>query len=327
MKLIMIEVTKQKLNQWSRMGMRAIVGQFIFDLATNNNDVLAISADLGRSSGLDRMRKTLPLQYVNVGIAEQNMVGFASGLSREGFKVYATSFAPFIAMRASEQVRMNLGYMQEPVKLIAIGSGLSMGFLGNSHYGIEDLSVMRSIPNMNIFCPSDCLELYKIVNFTYNFEKPIYIRLTGIANTPLVHEADFDFKFGEANSIIEGQDICLISNGSITGVLKEAVHSLKEQNNISCSLYSFHTVKPLDTKTLSYIMHRFKNVIIAEEGTIVGGLSSAISEFLVDNNFQNHLFRLGIKDEFVSTGDYQYLLNEIKITKDDIIKLVKKILG
>ena len=131
----MIEINKRNANMWSRIGIRAFYGQALSGIAAANPNVMAVSADLGRSSGLDRFSKEYPEQFLNAGIAEQNMVGVSAGLARMGFDVFASTFAPFASMRASEQVRMNMGYMHEPVKLVALGSGLAMGFLGNSHYG------------------------------------------------------------------------------------------------------------------------------------------------------------------------------------------------
>ena len=134
----MLEVTPGNARQWSRLGSRGVFGQAILAIAENYPQMIVMSADLGNSSGLDRFKKTYPDQFLNIGIAEQNMIGVASGLAKEGYNVFATSFAPFISMRAAEQIRMNLGYMEMNVKAVAIGSGISMAFLGNSHYGIED---------------------------------------------------------------------------------------------------------------------------------------------------------------------------------------------
>ena len=135
----------------------------VAEIAKTNKNLMVLSADLGRSSGLDRFKKEYPEKYLSVGISEQNLIGVSVGLAKEGYKVFVTSFAPFLSMRAIEHVRMNLGYMKLPVNLVALGSGISMGFLGNSHYGLEDISIMRSIPNINISSPADGLELKKFL--------------------------------------------------------------------------------------------------------------------------------------------------------------------
>ena len=176
-------------KQWCRMGPRAMFGQFMIEIAKKNKKLIVISADLGRSSGLDRFKKEFPKNYISLGISEQNMIGIASGLAREGFKVFVTSFAPFISMRASEHVRMNLGYMRHNVNLVALGSGVTMGFLGNSHFGLEDLSVMRAIPNISISSPSDCAELKKtLFDYSFNDRGPSYIRLTGVPGSSPVYK-------------------------------------------------------------------------------------------------------------------------------------------
>ena len=155
----MFDFSKSTARQWSRIGPRGIYGQSLLEIAKNDKNIFAISADLGNSSGLERFSASIPERFLNIGIAEQNMVGFSSGLSTLGFNVFISSFAPFITMRAGEQVRMNLSYMQSNVKLVSIGSGISMGYLGNSHFGLEDISIINSLPEIPIICPSDCLEL------------------------------------------------------------------------------------------------------------------------------------------------------------------------
>ena len=156
---VMIGVDKRKARAWSRMGPRAVYGQFLLKMACEDLKVLALSADLGRSSGLAAFAKKLPSQFFNTGIAEQNLVGVSSGLARMGYKVFSTTFAPFASLRAGEQVRMNLGYMQEPVNLVALASGFALGFLGNSHFGIEDIAVMRAIPGITIVSPAAAISI------------------------------------------------------------------------------------------------------------------------------------------------------------------------
>ena len=193
----MININKSLARQWSRLGPRAIYGQSILEFAEENHKIFAISADLGNSSGLDRFKKAYPERYLNIGIAEQNMIGFSSGLSSCSYNVFVSSFAPFLCLRAGEQVRMNLSYMKSNVKLVAIGSGISMGFLGNSHFGLEDISIIRSLPNIVIVNPCDCVEVYKAIEAFSNYTGPAYIRLTGVAGCPVVHNEDYKFELGK----------------------------------------------------------------------------------------------------------------------------------
>ena len=218
-------------KQWLRMGPRAMFGQFMINIAKKNKKLMVLSADLGRSSGLARFKIEFPKQYISVGISEQNLVGVAAGLANEGFKVFVTSFAPFLSMRASEQIRMNLGYMKHNVNLVALGSGLSMGFLGNSHFGLEDIAIMRTIPNLNVTCPADCSELGKVLDdYAFNNRGPSYIRLTGIPGSKNLYDKNYSYKFGKNITITKGNDILVLSHGSILGQIRASVEALKKKN-------------------------------------------------------------------------------------------------
>jgi transketolase len=239
----MLELTATTSKQWSRIGSRGIYGQAILDLAGSCPELVVLSADLGNSSGLDRFKKSYPEQFINVGIAEQNLIGVAAGIAKEGFTVFASSFAPFIAMRASEQVRMNMGYMNLNVKAVGIGSGLVMGFLGNSHYGIEDVAVMRAIPNMTVVCPADCGEIVKVVQAAAEHKGPMYIRLTGGPNCPVVYTDNYEFEIGRAIELKIGSEVAIIANGSMVAPAIAAA-DLLSQHGVSVGVYNFHTVKP-----------------------------------------------------------------------------------
>ena len=235
---------------WARIGIRAFYGQALSGIAAENPNVMAVSADLGRSSGLDRFSKEYPDQFLNSGIAEQNMVGVSAGLARMGFDVFASTFAPFASMRASEQVRMNMGYMHEPVKLVALGSGLAMGFLGNSHYGLEDLAVMRAIPGLTIISPADCAEVFKTLEACVGFEHPVYIRLTGAVSCPIVYMEDYDFEIGKAVWLRQARKVTIISAGTTVGHCLKAAAAL-EEDGIDVGLLNMHTVKPLDSGAIA----------------------------------------------------------------------------
>lgn len=300
--------TEIQNRQWCKMGPRAMFGQFMIDLVKKNKKLMIISADLGRSSGLDRFKKEFPKNYISVGISEQNMIGVASGLSREGFKVFVTSFAPFLSMRASEQVRMNLGYMKHTVNLVALGSGVSMGYLGNSHYGLEDLAVMRSIPNISISSPSDCSELKKtLYDYTFNDRGPAYIRLTGVPGSSAVYSKNYSYKYGKYKSLSNGSRLLVIATGSVTGEALKAIKKLNIEGH-SIKLINIHTIKPLDLK-ITKLMKSFAKIITIEEHSINGGLYSAISELIVKNSLKSKLLPLSLSDKFSVNGKYSFLLN------------------
>ena len=318
----MENVTKKDLVQWSRMGPRAMFGQFMLKLGETHDDLMVISADLGRSSGLDRFKNQFPEKYLSVGISEQNLIGVASGMAKEGFKVFVTSFAPFLSMRASEQIRMNLGYMELGVNLVALGSGLSMGFLGNSHYGLEDISVMRTIPKLNIHCPSDCFELREMINDLSNNERgPAYIRLTGIPGMPHVHNEDYSYQYGKLHQLRDGKDVLVIATGSMVSQSQISVEKLAEKG-IEAALINLHTVKPLPGELME-IIKKFDRVVCVEEHTMVGGVFGAIAEQMVLNRISKEVLTINLPDAYGPTGTYLYLLDYYGLTGEKITQKIE----
>jgi transketolase len=305
----MLEITPSNARQWSRLGSRGMFGQAILALAEHRENLMVLSADLGNSSGLDRFKKAYPDKFLNVGIAEQNMIGVAAGLAKEGYAVFATSFAPFIAMRASEQVRMNMGYMNQNVKAVAIGSGVSMAFLGNSHYGIEDAAVMRSIPNLTVVSPADCAEIVKAVFAAAEFEGPMYIRLTGAVNNPPVYTEDYEFKIGRAITLREGRDVTIIACGTMVYESLEAAKVLEAQG-ISAAVVNMHTIKPLDTSVIDRAAAGSKLIATVEEHSVIGGLGSAVAEYKASLRNAPPQLIIGLPDNFGKAGDYRYLLTK-----------------
>ena len=312
-------------KQWLRMGPRAMFGQFMINIAKKNKKLMVLSAELGRSSGLARFKIEFPKQYISVGISEQNLVGVASGLANEGFKVFVTSFAPFLSMRASEQIRMNLGYMKHNVNLVALGSGLSMGFLGNSHFGLEDIAIMRTIPNLNVTCPADCSELGKVLDdYAFNNRGPSYIRLTGIPGSKNLYDKNYSYKFGKNITITKGNDILVLSHGSILGQVRASVEALKKMN-IYVQLINVVSLKPIDNSIIT-LFKKYKKIITIEEHTSVGGLSTIISEKLLKNEINSKLFSISLPDKFGPTGTYNYLLKYHGLDSESITKKIIKII-
>jgi len=312
-------------KKWSRMGPRAMFGQFMLEIAEKNENLMVLSADLGRSSGLDRFKSQYPKKYLSVGISEQNLIGVAAGLAKEGFKVFVTSFAPFLSMRASEQIRMNLGYMKLPVNLVALGSGVSMGYLGNSHFGLEDIGIMRSIPGLNISSPADCSEMGKIL-YDYAFKNlgPSYIRLTGIPGYPAVYEKNYQYKFGEPITLKTGKDLLILSTGSMVSQSIIASKILSEKN-ISAEIINIHTLKPFNEKLIEKI-NKFNQVITVEEHSLIGGLASIISEKIATSCNNTNLTTISLPDAFGPTGTYNYLLDYHGLTGQKIAEKIFKVL-
>jgi transketolase len=296
-------------------------GQAILDLAGSCPDLVVLSADLGNSSGLDRFKKTYPDQFLNVGIAEQNLIGVASGIAKEGFIVFASSFAPFITMRASEQVRMNMGYMNLNVKTVGIGSGLVMGFLGNSHFGLEDIAVMRAIAGITIVCPADCGEIVKAVNAAAAFDGPMYIRLTGGPNCPIVYTEDYDFEIGRAIELKRGKKVAIVANGSMVAPSLAATEAL-DLIGISAGVYNFHTVKPLDVGLLRQICERYELIVTIEEHSVIGGLGGSVVEAASAWSNCPPIHLHGLPDAFGKTGEYGFLLDRYGLNVEGIVRKI-----
>ncbi len=284
---------------------------------------MILSADLGSSSGLSRFKNTYPDQFINVGISEQNMIGVAAGLAKEGSVVFATSFAPFIAMRASEQIRMNMGYMNLNIKAVAIGSGVAMSFLGNSHYGIEDASIMRSIPNLTVVSPADCVEIVKTVFAAAEYEGPIYIRLTGEANNPIVYKEDYSFEIGKAITLCEGSDITIIANGTMVYESLEAAKLLQLQG-LFATVVNMHTIKPLDTSVIDKAVASSKVIVTVEEHSVIGGLGGAIAEYKTTLRNAPPQLIIGLPDKFGKVGEHRYLLEKHGLTAKQMADRIVK---
>jgi len=317
----MLEITSSNTRQWSRLGSRGVFGQAILALAETKKNLMVLSADLGNSSGLDRFKNAYPDKFLNVGIAEQNMIGIAAGLAKENFVVFATSFAPFIAMRSSEQIRMNLGYMNLNVKAVGIGSGISMAFLGNSHYGIEDATIMRSIPNMTVVSPADCAEIVKTVFAAAEYAGPMYIRLTGAANNPVVYKEDYHFEIGKAITLREGSDVTIIANGTMVYESLEAAKILDSQG-ISSTVVNMHTIKPLDTSVIAKAAASSKMIVTVEEHSIIGGLGGAVAEYKSTLRHTPPQLIIGLPDIFGKAGEYRYMLEKYGLTGTGIAKTI-----
>ena len=317
-----MKISGKENKQWSRLGSRATYGQAILMLAEHLNNLMVLSADLGNSSGLDRFKTMYPDKFLNIGIAEQNMIGVAAGLAKEGNVVFASSFAPFISMRAAEQVRMNMGYMNLNIKTVAIGSGVSMSFLGNSHFGLEDAAIMRSIPNMTVVSPADCAEIVKTVFAAAEYPHPMYIRLTGAVGFPVVYEDDYNFQIGKAVQIISGVDVSIVATGSMVYESMEAAKILKEVG-ISASVLNMHTIKPLDTDAIDDLISKGKTIFTIEEHSITGGLGSAVAEYVSSIPNSPVVNRIGLPDEFVITAEYRYILEKYGLVGSHIANTIE----
>ena len=312
-----MEINSRSTRKWSVLGPRATYGMAMLDLIENNDKVYGLSADLGVSSGMSRLMSAHPDRFLNPGIAEQNMIGVCAGLAREGLIPFASSFAPFITHRCADQVRMNMGYMHLNIKTVALGSGISMGTAGNSHFGIDDLSFMRSIPNMTILSPCDCAEVVKCVEAAAKYEGPVYIRLTGEAGMPRVYEDDFEFTIGKSNELRHGGDVLIISTGSMVRNALDAAKIMAERG-IEATVIDMHTIKPMDTTSIDSIDSTCKMIVTVEEHNVLGGLGSAVCQYVAQKDNLPRVKCIGINDEYPKPGAYPYMLDKYGLTAEHI---------
>ena len=275
------------------------------------------------SARLEKFREMKPLNVINVGIAEQNMIGIAAGLANEGNVVFTSSFAPFASLRCFEQIRNQLGYMNLNVKVVGILSGFSGGSVGNTHYGLEDLALMRTIPNMTVLSPADCTETVKAVQAAAEHVGPVYIRLTGVPGQPPVYKEDYEYKIGKAIVHSEGNDVAIIATGTMVYEALRASRALTKKE-ISATVVDMHTIKPLDTELLDKIFKTHKLIITVEEHSRIGGLGAAVAEFKAGYSNAPKQIIMGIPDEFLKAGDYTYMLNKCGLTAPNIVKTIQE---
>ena len=254
------------------------------------------------------------------------MIALASGLASEGKNVFASSFASFVTTRCYEQVKVNLGYMQHNVKLVGIASGLGVSYQGNTHFGLDDVSLMRAIPNMTIVVPSDCAEVAKATIALADYEGPAYLRLVGEGFIPIVNDDDYEFEIGKGIKKRDGNDVLIVANGTMVAQSLKAANELSEQG-VECAVINMHTVKPLDIQIINQNLEGKKLVVTVEEGQLNGGLGSAIAEYVSSLDNSPKVLRLGINDIFPHAGSYTYLLDQCGLTveqiKNKIIEIVK----
>lgn len=307
------------------MGTRNAFGTFLTEVAADHPNLFAMTADFTKSTGLAKFKEQYPDQFLSVGIAEQNMIALASGLASEGKNVFASSFASFATTRCYEQVKVNLGYMQHNVKLVGIASGLGVSHQGNTHFGLDDVSLMRAIPNMTIVVPSDCTEVAKATLALADFDGPAYLRLVGEGFIPIVNDDDYEFTIGKGIKKRDGKDVLIIANGTMVAQSLKAASQLAEQG-IECAVINMHTVKPLDTQIIDDNLKGKKLVVTIEEGQLNGGLGSAVAEYVSSLDSTPKLLRLGINDIFPHAGSYQYLLEQCGLTVEQITKQIIEII-
>lgn len=324
----MRELDLKTIKLFSRLGACGVYGMAMSDIAEKDVNLAVTTADLCFYSGLDGFSKKYPELLYNVGIAEQNLVGVSAGLVKEGFNTFASTYASFAVTRALDQVRVNMGYMKLPIKLIGLTSGFSVGILGATHICTEDIAIIRSIPNITILSPADGVETYRALIAAWQYDGPVYIRMSGTMGMPIVYDSDIDFTIGKAITIKEDGDIGVIATGTMVYQAKQAVEQLKEEG-INCSLTDVHTIKPIDKDCIKNVANKSRLIVTVEEHSVNGGLGGTVAELLAGEiNRPPHLI-LGVKDEYSHAASYDYLIDKYQLTSkmiaDNITKKLKEI--
>lgn len=321
----MIEFNPKNIKRWMMLGTRNAFGSFLTELAADHPELFAMTADFTKSTGLAKFKEQFPNQFLSVGIAEQNMISLASGIASEGHNVFACSFASFATTRCYEQIKINLGYMQHNVKVVGIASGLGVSYQGNTHYGLDDVSLMRAIPGMTIVVPSDCTEVAKATIALAEMEGPAYLRLVGEGFIPIVNSDDYEFTIGKGIVKREGSDVLMIANGTMVNQSLKVAEEL-ETEGISAAVVNMHTVKPLDTELIDELLPGKRLIVTVEEGQVNGGLGSAVAEHLASLGGAPKMLRLGVQDSFPHAGSYNHLLNICGISINGIMEHIKTLI-
>lgn len=304
-----------------KIATRVAYGKSLVELAKSNQDIVVLDADLSSSTQTKFFAKEFPERFFNMGIAEANMVSTAAGLAKAGKIPFVSSFAMFATGRAWEQVRNSVAHNHANVKICATHAGLTVGEDGASHQIIEDIALMKSIPGMVVIVPADAKETEKVMQAVTAYNGPAYVRL-GRSALPVLFDDKYNFQIGKANVINAGEDLTIMACGIMVSAAAEAAKILKEKHNKSIEVINIASIKPLDTETIVNSALKTRNIIVAEEHNIWGGLGDSVASALLENCSEKLSFkRLGVNDSFGQSGKAEDLLIHYGLTAENLVKL------
>ena len=314
---------KIELGSYAGLGQAgAVFSMYLPDIIEQHPNLRVLTADMSYIAKLERFKALYPDQFINVGIAEQNMLGVCAGLTSEGYQCVALAQATFITMRCFEQVRQYMSYMKYPIILIGLAGGFQLQFMGNTHYALEDIALMRSIPGIVIMSPADAGEAVKCFEEALTLNRPVYIRFTGDAANSVFTE-DFQFECGKSVCLKEGNDVSVFAVGSMVEAALKAAQILEEQKGLSIRVVDMHTIAPLDKEAIIKAKDS-KLTVSVEEHYINGGLGSAISDYTSLLGAYPPLLKLGVGDDYSEVGDYEYLLKLHRLIPEMIAEDILK---
>lgn len=309
------------INKNDRKSIRSVFGKTLAELGRTNPDIVVLDADLSCSTQTQLFAKKFPDRFFNVGIAEQDMIAMAVGLASVGKIPFAASFAMFATGRTYDQIRNSACYPEFNVKIIGTHGGVTVGEDGASHQALEDVSLMRGIPNMSVIVPADCRECEQIIKFAAENYGPMYIRIprTNVCN---VFDENYEFDFCKAKVLEDGEDVTVITNGETLAEVIEAAQTLKQQG-YSVQIIHVPVVKPLDGATIIEHVKKTKFVMTVENHSIIGGLGSAVCELLAEY-YPVPVHRIGVNDTFGQSGKWEQLLDYYGLTSDKLAISIKR---
>lgn len=299
---------------------REAYGQALVELI-ESEDVVVLDADLAHATKTIEFKKKCPERFFDMGIAEQDMVATAAGFAASGKIPFVSSFAIFAAGRAFEQIRNSVCYPKLNVKIAATHAGITVGEDGGTHQAVEDISLMRSIPNMVVLNPADDIEAKAAIFAAVEYYGPVYIRL-GRAATPTIHDSNYKFNIGKGEVLTEGNDVAIIATGIMVAKALEAEESLRNEG-IKATVVNISTIKPIDKELIINVAKKTGKVVIAEEHSIIGGLNSAVCEVL-SHEYPVKVKSIGINDLFGKSGTPAELLEGYGLTADNILRVTKE---
>lgn len=307
-----------------KMATRDAYGKFLATYAKDNKDIVVLDADLSKSTKTAEFQKVCPERFFNMGIAEQNLMGVAAGLAASGKVPFASTFAMFAAGRAFEIIRNSVCYPNMNVKVCATHAGLTVGPDGASHQAIEDIALMRSLPNMTVINPADGVSAEALLKAAAEYNGPVYVRL-GRASVPMCYNSDDTFEIGKAKELKTGSDVTLIATGIMVDSAMKAADIL-EKEGLSVRIIDMHTIKPIDADMIIKVAKETKAIVTAEEHSIIGGLGSAVAGVLAVNA-PTPMEMVGVKDVFGESGTPDELLEAYGMTAEDIVEAARKVIA
>lgn len=308
----------------NKISNRQVICDTLMELSKEDKDIMVLACDSRGSASMGAFADAYPEQFVEVGIAEQDAVGIAAGLATCGKKSYVASPACFLSMRSVEQIKVDVAYSKTNVKLIGISGGVSYGALGMTHHSLQDIAVIRAIPDIAVLLPADRFETKKMIEAFQKYNKPAYIRIGRNPVEDVYENENFEFEIGKANVIHEGNDITIIATGETVKAALDASKEL-EAKGIGCRVVSMHTIKPLDNEAIIKAAKETKGIITIEEHSIYGGLGAAVSE-VVCQNAPTKMKILAIADEAPITGNTKEVFNYYGLTAENLVKVAEEIL-